>query len=207
MCLAATAVRLAALLCVGLVLSGCGGVTEQPEARAVAPEESPAKPQPPSPVERFRSPRKPPAVAPPVRIRIPAARVDSGLQRLRKASDGAIQVPSDPDVAGWYVEGPRPGQRGPAVILGHVDSRAGPAVFYKVPWLRRGDIIHIDRSDKTTANFRVTRVLRVPKSRFPSELVYAPTLDTSLRLVTCGGIFDRRTGSYRDNVIVFAAAA
>lgn len=207
MCLAATAVRLAALLCVGLVLSGCGGVAEQREARAVAPEESPAKPQPPSPVERFRSPRKPPTVAPPVRIRIPVARVDSGLQRLRKAPNGAIQVPSDPDVAGWYVEGPRPGQRGPAVILGHVDSRAGPAVFYKVPWLRRGDIIHIDRSDKTTANFRVTRVLRVPKSRFPSELVYAPTLDTSLRLVTCGGIFDRRTGSYRDNVIVFAAAA
>jgi sortase (surface protein transpeptidase) len=146
-------------------------------------------------------------VAPPVRIRIPAAGVDSRLQRLGQEADGTIQVPEDPDVAGWYANGPRPGQRGPAVILGHVDSKAGPAVFFRLERVRRGDVVHVDRSDGTTVGFRVTRLLRVPKDRFPSEHVYAPSLDTSLRLVTCGGRFDHRTGSYRDNVIVFAVAA
>jgi hypothetical protein len=145
-------------------------------------------------------------VAPPVRIRIPAARVDSGLQRLGKEADGTIEVPKDPDVAGWYADGPRPGQRGPAVILGHVDSRTGPAVFFRLARVRPGNIVRIDRSDGTTADFRVTRLLRVPKNRFPTEHVYAPSLDTSLRLVTCGGRFDPKTRNYQDNVIVFAVA-
>jgi sortase (surface protein transpeptidase) len=119
-------------------------------------------------------------------------------------ADGTIAVPARPDVAGWYEQGPRPGQPGPAVILGHVDFRDGPGIFFNLAHLSRGAVIHIDRADGSTVTFRVTTVSQVAKARFPTDLVYAPTLQRSLRLVTCGGSFDRARHSHRDNVIVFA---
>jgi Sortase domain len=155
--------------------------------------------------EGFRAVREYQAVAAPVRVRIPAARVNSSLQRLGKAPDGTIEVPSDYEQAGWYAEGPRPGQPGPAVLLGHVDSKAGgPAVFYHLPELTPGTPVHVDREDGSTVSFHVTAVARVPKNRFPTDQVYGPTLRPSLRLVTCGGIFDPATRNYLDNVIVYA---
>jgi hypothetical protein len=93
------------------------------------------------------------------------------------------------------------------VILGHVDSRTGPGVFLDLARLRPGAVVHVDRADRSTVTFRVTEVSRVPKADFPTDLVYAPTLQPTLRLVTCGGSFDEARRSYRDNVIVFAAAA
>jgi hypothetical protein len=161
----------------------------------------------PSPVPTFRSVRTYPAVAEPVRLRIPAIGVDTGLLHLGLAADGSVAAPTDWQTAGWYDEGPRPGQPGPAVIVGHVDSRSGPAVFYRLPELRPGATVLVDRADGTTARFRVPGHRQVAKSRFPADLVYAPTLDAVLRLVTCGGTFDAGTGHYRDNVIVTAVAA
>jgi hypothetical protein len=143
-------------------------------------------------------------VAEPVRVRIPAVGVDTALVRLGKAGDGSIEVPAQFDVAGWFAEGPRPGEPGPAVVLGHVDSRTGPAVFYPVATLPKDTRILVDRADGTTVAFRVTGTQRVPKIAFPTDLVYGPTLEPSLRLVTCGGSFDSAAGSYRDNVIVYA---
>ncbi|MFI7600328.1 class F sortase [Actinoplanes sp. NPDC049681] len=154
--------------------------------------------------EGFRSARTYTAVAPPVRLRIGALHVDSVVQRLGLQPDGSVAVPESPDVAGWYVRGPRPGQPGPAVILGHVDSRAGPGIFARLGTVRPGTRVAVDRADGSTVTFRVTGVSRVPKVKFPTDLVYAPSLDATLRLVTCGGSFDRSRGSYRDNVIVFA---
>lgn len=90
--------------------------------------------------------------------------------------------------------------------LGHVDSRRGPAVFYRLSELRPGDEALVDRRDGTTATFTVDRLERHPKTRFPREEVYYPTLDRELRLVTCGGAFDEATGHYLDNVVVFATA-
>jgi sortase (surface protein transpeptidase) len=200
-------VRLIALWAVVPVLAACGGPAQSADtadttdtAEAAAPVGTSVQ------AEKFRSSRTHPAVAPPVRLRIPKVGVDSGLERLGTERDGTIEVPDDPDTAGWFAEGPRPGQRGPAVILGHVDSKAGPAVFIDLDKLRPGDRVHVDRSDGSTASFRVTRLVRVPKDRFPTELVYAPTLDATLRLVTCGGVFDYRSRNYRDNVIVLADA-
>jgi hypothetical protein len=146
-------------------------------------------------------------VAPPVRVRIPAAQVDSTLERLSRTADGAVQLPSRWNVAGWYAEGARPGQAGPAVIVGHVDSTSGPAVFFHLSTLGPGDAIHVDRADRSTITFHVTSVMRVRASRFPTDLVYGPTLQPSLRLLTCGGIFDSATKQYQDNVIVFADPA
>jgi Sortase domain len=155
-------------------------------------------------VGSFRSTRDFPGVPVPVRLRIPAAHVDTALQSLGRNADGTIAVPSDPAVAGWYAQGPRPGQPGPAVILGHVDSATGPAVFFRLDRLSPGDAITVDSADGSTRSFRVTGVTRVPKNQFPTDLVYLPTLQPVLRLVTCGGSFDRAAHSYRDNVIVFA---
>ena len=161
----------------------------------------------PSPVPTFRSVRTYPAVAEPVRLRIPSIGVRTGLQHLGLAADGSIAAPTEWRTAGWYEEGPRPGQPGPAVIVGHVDSRSGPAVFYRLTELRPGARVLVDLADGTTARFTVTGRQQVAKSQFPADLVYSPTLETILRLVTCGGTFDASTGHYSDNVIVTAVAA
>jgi Sortase domain len=90
------------------------------------------------------------------------------------------------------------------VILGHVDSKGGPAVFFRLPQLRRGDMVTIGRADGSSVRFVVQRTEQYPKDRFPTDAVYYPTLTPALRLVTCGGAFDATVGRYRSNVIVFA---
>ena len=154
--------------------------------------------------DAFRSVRSYPAVPLPVRLRIPAVSVDTPLQRLGRARDGTVEVPTNFAVAGWFADGPRPGQAGPAVLLGHVDSASGPGVFLRVPELAPGADVRVNRADGSSIDFRVTAVQRVPKASFPTERVYGPTLEPSLRLVTCAGSFDRGRRSYRDNVIVYA---
>jgi sortase (surface protein transpeptidase) len=90
------------------------------------------------------------------------------------------------------------------VIAGHVDSKRGPAVFFRLPDLGRGDRIFVDRADGTTAVFAAQRIERHGKNAFPTDEVYGDTPDSQLRLITCGGKFDRKAHSYVDNVIVFA---
>jgi Sortase domain len=152
----------------------------------------------------FRSARGYRATPIPVRIDIPRIQVSSSLERLGRARDGTVEVPSRWGVAGWYALGPRPGDPGSAVILGHVDSRSGPAVFYRLHRLRPGDEIVVTRADRSTVRFAVQRTEQYDKLRFPTDEVYYPTLTSTLRLVTCGGQFDASTGHYRSNVIVFA---
>jgi hypothetical protein len=151
--------------------------------------------------------RPPAAVVVPLRVRVPAIGVDSGLADLGLDAAGALEAPADPALAGWYAQGPAPGDVGPAVLAGHVDSRVGPAVFFRLRELSAGDEVLVDRSDGTTARFTVDRVERHPKDAFPTDAVYGPTADAQLRLVTCGGDFDRAARSYADNVVVFARAA
>jgi hypothetical protein len=140
----------------------------------------------------------------PVRLEIPRIQVASSLDRLGRAPDGTVQVPSRWDVAGWYALGPRPGDPGSAVILGHVDSKRGPAVFFRLRELRPGDQIDITRADGSSLRFVVQRTAQYDKRRFPTDAVYYPTLASTLRMVTCGGQFDVTTGHYRSNIIVFA---
>jgi sortase (surface protein transpeptidase) len=157
-----------------------------------------------SPVPPFRSVRTYVQVADPVRVRIPTIGVSSALVRLGRAPDQTIEVPASYQTAGWFAEGPRPGEPGPAVILGHVDSKAGPGVFFELQRLIPGAEVLVDRADGSTVGFRVRSTLRVLKTAFPTDEVYAPTLQPALRLVTCGGGFDRERDSYLDNVIVDA---
>ncbi len=200
--------RVATLTALALVVTtGLAGARQEehdPSAGHDPPTVAPTS-RPPLAADAFRSARTYPIAADPVQLRVPVIGVDSPLQRLDQLPDGSVGVPDRPDVAGWYVGGPRPGQPGPAVILGHVDSRDGPGVFLKVARLTDGAVIHIDRADGSTVSFQVTEVARVPKTRFPTDLVYAPTLRPTLRLVTCGGSFDQSRRTYADNVIVFAS--
>ena len=152
----------------------------------------------------FRSTRGYRATPVPVRIEIPSIRVASPLDRLGRAPDGTVEVPSRWEVAGWYAPGTRPGDPGSAVVLGHVDSKRGPAVFFRLRELRPGDDITVTRADGSAVHFAVDRTEQYPKRRFPTDAVYYPTLTPELRLVTCGGEFDATAGHYRSNVIVFA---
>jgi sortase (surface protein transpeptidase) len=143
-------------------------------------------------------------VALPASIEIPDVEVTSDLVPLGLDADRRLEVPGRPDVAGWYAGGPRPGEPGAAVIVGHVDWTDGPAVFWPIPHLEAGDPIVVTAVDGTTTEFVVDRVERWPKAEFPTDLVYRDADGPELRLVTCGGVFDDDVRSYRDNIIVFA---
>jgi sortase (surface protein transpeptidase) len=140
----------------------------------------------------------------PTRLVIPALGVDSTVVRLGLNPDKTIQVPSDPRQVGWYADGPAPGEQGPAVILGHLDSVTGPAVFYHLASLRSGGRIRVAREDGSTATFVVQRVASFPVDSFPTAEVYGATTDPELRLITCGGQYSLAQRRYLQNVVVFA---
>jgi hypothetical protein len=208
------AVAVAALI----LLAGCcgsdGRPTDPPPAVASQTPDRTASSQTPGraadgldAARGFRSVRGHRATPIPTRIIIPKIRVASSLDRLGRAPDGTVETPG-PDrweVPGWYELGPRPGDLGSAVILGHVDSKRGPAVFFRLRELRAGDEIDVTRADGSSVRFVVQRTEQYDKQRFPTDEVYYPTLTSALRLVTCGGEFDYSTRHYRSNVIVFAA--
>jgi sortase (surface protein transpeptidase) len=200
--------RLAAATAALVLLAGCSQPGARraegaPAATTRAPEEQARGVD---AAREFRSARGYRATPVPVRIEIPRIGVSSPLVRLGKAADGTVQVPPF-ERAGWYEPGTRPGDPGSAVILGHVDNKSGPAVFYRLRELRRGDEVDVKRADGSVVRFVVQRTEQYPKKRFPTDKVYYPTLSPALRLVTCGGEFDRGWGHYLSNVIVFATAA
>jgi len=149
----------------------------------------------------------PPAGSTPVRVRIPAIGVDSGLEDLGLGAQGELEPPRAWESAGWYRDGVVPGAVGPAVIAGHVDSGSGPAVFVDLAELAPGDEVEVTLSTGSVETFRVTGSERTPKATFPTSDVYGGTPTPSLRLITCDGTFDRSTGHYVDNLIVFAELA
>lgn len=188
-----------------LALAGCGDpAPAAPAAPAAAPTSRPAPIASPA-AEDFKSVRTYAEVAAPTRLRIPAIDLTTPpLEELGRAADKTIALPSAPERAGWFGGGPRPGAPGPAVVIGHVDMDSAPAVFFRLREVVPGQRVYVDRADGSTATFRVTRVKQVAKSDFPTDEVYAPDLDPSLRLITCGGAYDRANRNYLDNVIVFA---
>jgi hypothetical protein len=144
----------------------------------------------------------------PVSLKIPALGVSSKVMRLGLASDGTMQVPplfGQPSEAGWYQYSPTPGQPGPSVIVGHIDTYRGPSVFYRLGAARPGEEIDVGLADGTTAVFRITGVREYTKSGFPSRTVYGPTSNAALRLITCGGDFDPTTRHYLGSTVVFAS--
>jgi hypothetical protein len=140
----------------------------------------------------------------PVWLTIPAIGVKAPIVTLGLNRNGTLQVPSSTTVVGWYTGSPRPGAIGSAVVAGHVDSRSGPAVFYWLRSMHRGEHIYVRRADGTLVVFTVTAVRMYAKAQFPTATVYGPVPDAELRLITCGGTFDYARGSYLSNVVVYA---
>jgi sortase (surface protein transpeptidase) len=145
----------------------------------------------------------------PTRIAIPAIGVSAPVTRLGLNADGTVQVPplDNHNLAGWYDGSVAPGAKGTSVILGHVDDYAGPSVFYNIKNLRKGDEIDVTRADGGTAVFRVDGVQKAVKTNFPTSDVYGNVPYPALRLVTCGGPFDAKTGEYLDSIVVYAHLA
>ncbi|MGQ0464907.1 MAG: class F sortase [Sporichthyaceae bacterium] len=143
--------------------------------------------------------------AAPVHLTISRVGIDTSIIELGLAPDGTLEVPPDErnSPAGWYGGGPSPGERGPTVIVGHLDAPDSPAVFYNLGALRAGDIARITRADGTVTAFRVSEVGTYPREFFPSNAVYGPSAGSVLRLITCGGAYTKGAG-YTHNVVVFA---
>lgn len=142
------------------------------------------------------------SVADPGRLVVPRIGVSVALRPLGLTKEREL-APPPYGRAGWWQDGPEPGERGSAVIAAHRDSRTGPDVFYRLSELRAGDRIRIDRIDGTTVAFVVSRVEQHPQDAFPTQRVYGRTARPEVRLITCAGDFDRTRGGYQDNLIVF----
>jgi Sortase domain len=172
-----------------LMVAGCQGAGGEPAAE----------------VRSTRGVGEAVGVGSPVSIAIPAVGVDARVVPVGLRADRAMEVPAV-DLVGWYELGPRPGEAGPAVVVGHVDSRSGPAVFSRLGELRRGDRIVVGQQGGAARSFRVERIERHPKTALPVQRIWDHTRQPVLRLITCGGSFDRSTGHYRDNIVVYARA-
>ncbi|ONI89933.1 hypothetical protein ALI22I_13455 [Saccharothrix sp. ALI-22-I] len=155
------------------------------------------------------APSTPPTVvldaARPTRLTIPAIGVDAaGIIDLGLRADRAMEVPADAETVGWYTNSPTPGESGPALLAAHVDWQGRLGVFHDLRKVKPGDQVTVERADGSAASFTVQRVEQHPKDRFPTQAVYGHVEGPELRLVTCGGQFDRKAGSYRDNIVVYA---
>jgi sortase (surface protein transpeptidase) len=202
--------RPAAIIAVGLavVVAGTVGLLlSQQSTPALRPPPAgvDALPAPTGPIVAVPQSAAPQPVARPVALTIPLIGVNTQLIYLGLTSKGTLEVPTSTGVAGWYTGSPRPGAIGSAIIVGHIDSKYVPGVFFRLDELRRGDAIYVRRSDGTLVEFRVTAVQSYLKNRFPTEDVYGPVPDPELRLITCGGAFDYATGHYLSNIVVYAA--
>ena len=140
----------------------------------------------------------------PMGLVIPAINVSTSVGTLGLQPDGQIMVPATTHTVGWFKYGPTPGQVGSSTILGHVDSFKGPGVFFNLKNLKPGDTLTVTLADHAVTHFVVTRVVEYSKSTFPDKLVYGPHGTRALNLITCGGTFDRATGHYESNIVVFS---
>lgn len=141
----------------------------------------------------------------PTHLNIPAVGIQADFEEpLGLNEDQTIEVPDTYTEVGWYKHGPTPGEQGPAVVLGHVDSFEGPAVFWPLKELEEGDEVHIEREDGTIATFIVTSKATYDQNEFPTEEVYGPTEFPELRLVTCSGTYDKGIQRYSHNLVVYA---
>jgi hypothetical protein len=200
-------------VCVSLVLLTTCSQPDGPPPPAAEDDPAPTAVIPPAepllvPEPRPERPPEPPVLpsGTPRRVEIDAIGVDAELVELGLQPDGAMEVP-DFGWAGWYTEGPPPGHPGPAVIAAHVDSRAGPDVFFRLRELVAGDEVRVRYDSGDEVVFTVATSERVPKDELPGDRIWPVTADPLLTLITCGGEFDRQVRHYEDNVIVYTVPA
>lgn len=187
-------------------IAACGVAASQQQAPPT-PRITQSSPSEPSTSSQNGSVADPMPRSIPTSITVPKLDVAHSLVQLGLNPDGTMEVPplSQVDVPGWYKHSPTPGEVGPAVIVGHIDSaEKGPGVFYKLGAMHTGDTIRVHRSDGTTATFTVYQVEQYPKSDFPTQQVYGDTDRAELRLISCGGSYNAETNNYTDDIVVYA---
>jgi LPXTG-site transpeptidase (sortase) family protein len=167
----------------------------QGNGRSASPRPTAPSSSPPAPLPRSRA----------TTLRIPSLGVDAPVVGLGLDADRRLETPpaDDPNLVGWYKDGPTPGERGTAVAVGHRDTRKGAAVFAALGRIEPGRTIEVRRADGRTAVYTVDKVRVFDKDRFPDKEVYGPTRRPELRVITCGGLYTHRAG-YSSNVVVFA---
>ncbi|GAA4095126.1 class F sortase [Nonomuraea soli] len=179
----------------------------QPEAKKQEPKQIlwSAPPDQPPPLPSI-TPAAPMQPSTPTRLVIKRLGIDAPVEDVGMDREGFIETPpiSNKNLVGWYRHGPTAGENGPAVMLGHKDTRTGSAVFSRVGEIKYGDVIEVKRRDGTTAVFTVGGVEQVGKKVFPTQRVYGDQTNAQLHLITCGGTYNRNTGHYTDNIIVYA---
>lgn len=141
----------------------------------------------------------------PDRVRIPSIRVDAPVMAVGLDADGWVGAPppEDPNLAGWFTGAVSPGEKGTAVVVGHVDNSRGPAVFYALGALKKGNRVEVARKDGKTAVFEIYGIEVFEKNNFPGDRVYGSKGTPELRVITCGGGFSKQNG-YDGNVVAFA---
>lgn len=186
-----------------LFVGGCAGVLFVATQPLMAPEATPPQEvvantvvTPPQAAGLTRSA--------PTHLEIPDIGVSTSLIELGKNDDGSLETPGNYEQAGWYKYSPTPGEIGPAIIAGHVDSYQGPAVFFYLKELKEGQMVHISRQDGSTVRFRVDSVAIFDQNNFPTDAVYGNIDHSGLRLITCGGTYNTLSGHYSHNVVVYA---
>lgn len=201
----------------------CGGHHHHPaesvRAGGPAPVEAPAEPAPgpadgrprasePAAPAQPATPPRPLPRSPAAALRVPSLGIDAPVIGVRVGADRQLETPplDKPRLVGWYQDGPSPGETGTAIAVGHRDTRSGAAVFAALAQVHPGARIEVRRADGRTAVYTVDRVRIFDKDRFPDKEVYGPSSRPELRVLTCGGLFTRRTG-YSSNVVVFAHLA
>jgi hypothetical protein len=196
---------------IGLALAVVGALAASTTVAVRTPLPVPAAASGPAPVLFDPVPPAPqpaPVVATATTLDVPRLGIHrSALVDLGLDASGVVIPPSSTAVAGWLTGSAVPGETGPTVIAGHVDSYAGPGIFFRLDTLRPGDLVSVGRSDGVTVRFRVTDVIIVAKTEFPTDQVYGPTPGSELRLITCGGEFDHQARRYLRNVVVSAVYA
>ncbi|MFH9652881.1 sortase domain-bontaining protein [Streptomyces anulatus] len=189
---AATAFTASALVLLATTVTGPQPPPTPPDTARAAPVGEPNAPVPRSaPLPRSE----------PSGIRIPTIGMRAQIDKVTRATDGFVDMPPDPDHAGWYTGSATPGENGNAIVVGHLDSRSGPAAFYGLGALRKGSPIMITRRDGSTAHFSITAMNVWTKDDFPSHRVYGPTMTPTLTLITCAGWDDERH-TYRSNLVL-----
>jgi len=176
----------------------------QPETAEVPPEERPDAQAPAAKPASRPGPALPPST--PNQLDIPSIGVSAPFTALALNPQGTLIPPPDTDnnLVGWYKAGPSPGERGNAIVAGHVDTKTGPAVFSMLSSLKAGGKVTITRDDGILATFVVDKVRTYKKKDFPDRQVYGDTNDAQLRVITCGGAYDHTAKDYTANVVAFA---
>ena len=201
---------MAATLSAVVLLGAIGLATNAFGARAIIPRASHvaiwAVPAPSSgPLANTAKSASTRKVAPPTNVRIPKIKVNTSIIPLTLDGTGALEAPTSFTQVGWYAQGTAPGDIGPAILAGHYDNTLRGTVFYQLRLLKAGDLVQVRRGGKWL-DFTVVYSGEYSKQDFPTEKVYGPTPDPELRLITCGGTFNGRVGSYDDNIVVYAVA-